>query len=153
MEYARTYLYAADAGNDVLWSASDALRVYRYRDGRSQLVLTEDLTPVPLADADRAALQARKAKVRPPLYLYVPERYPLVRHLAVGTDGDLWIVVRSQEKTGVLHYSTDGAAKGFATMPAEFDMTRAVVRVFGDRMFFIVGKTVHVADPSAQAIR
>ena len=144
-EYTRNYLYAINPEGDVLWAASDALRVHLYRGGESWLVLAEDLTPVPFPGDERARLLRKKAAVKPPLYVYVPDRYPLLRHLAVGPDGDLWVYVQSLEKTGFLRFSKDGKAKGFVAVEADFDVGGAVVRVFDGWMYFIVGKELYAA--------
>jgi hypothetical protein len=70
----------------------------------------------------------------------------MVRHFAVGPDGDLWIFVQSVEKSGFLRYAKDGKAKGFFPVKADFDIGRAVVRIFGNRMYFISGRTLYAAD-------
>jgi len=70
----------------------------------------------------------------------------LVRHLAVGPDGDLWLFVQSQEKSGFLRYAKDGKAKGFYPVKTDFDIGRSVVRIFGNRMYFISGKALFAAD-------
>lgn len=152
-EYARNYLYALDSDSNVLWAATDAFRVFRYRDGKSQLILEEDLTPLPLPENERANLLARKAKIKPPLFFYVPTRVPLLRHLAVDGGGDLWLYIQSREKTGFGRYTKDGKAKGFVTVSAGFDVTKSIVRIFGDRMFFIIGKMLYVADLRPQEER
>ncbi len=145
-EYARNYFYALGPGGDVFWAASDAVRIFRYEDSKSDAVASETLTPVPLPEADRARLLSRKEKAKPPFFAYVPDRFPLVCHLAVGLEGDLWMYVQSVEKTGFLRYTKEGKAKGFYPVKAEFDATRTVVRIFGNRMYFISGKTLYAAD-------
>lgn len=145
-EYARNYFYALSPDGGIVWAASDAARVFLYKDGKSQPVISESLTPVPLPEADRAKLLSRKEKAKPPFFAYVPDRFPLVRHLAVGPDGDIWICVRSVEKTGFLRYAKEGKAKGLSPVASDFDMGRAVVRIFGNRMYFISGKVLYAAD-------
>jgi hypothetical protein len=145
-EYARNYLYALDSENNVLWASTDAFRIFRYRDGKSQMVLAEALTPLPLPENERAKLLERKAKIKPPLFFYVPTHLPLLRHLAVDAGGDLWLYIQSPEKSGFWRYSKDGKVKGPAAFSGGFDVTKAQVRIFGDRMFFIIGKMLYVAD-------
>ena len=145
-EYARNYFYAFGPGGGVFWAASDAARIFLYKGSKSQPVVSEGLTPVPLPEADRAKLSSRKEKAKPPFFAYVPDRFPLIRHLAVGPDGDLWIFVQSQEKTGFLRYTNDGKPKGFVQVKADFDIARAVVRIFGNRMYFISGKELYAAE-------
>jgi len=145
-EYARDYLYALSPDGDVLWAASDAVRVHLYSGGRSRVIVAENLTPVPFPEDERAKLARRKASAKPPFFVYVPDRYPLLRHLAVGPDGDIWVFVQSRERTGFMRFTKDGLPKGFATVQADFDVARSVVRVLGGRMFFISGKTLYAAD-------
>ena len=143
---ARNYLYALGLDNDVLWAATDAVGVYRYRDGKSQLVVAENLTPVPLREEELANLRRQEARAKPPLFLYVPTHYPLLRHLAVDSSGDIWIYVRSRERTGLLRYTKDGKAKGFAEVSADFDVWNAVVRIFCRRMYLLDGRSLYVVD-------
>lgn len=145
-ENTREYLYAVNPDGDVLWAASDAVRVHLYRGGKSRPVVTEALTPIPFPEAERVKLMRRKAAIKPPLFLYVPKVYSVLRHLAAGPDGDIWVFVQSQEKTGFLRYAKDGKPKGFATVTADFDVAGAVVRILGGRMFFISGRTLYAAD-------
>jgi hypothetical protein len=145
-EYARHYLYALDSDGSILWAPSDASCVYRYRDGKSRLAASADLTPMPLPETVIADLQKKKDALKPPLHLFVPAHYPLIRHLAVGPDGDVWAFVQSREKTGFLRFSKDGKEKGFALLASDFDPGRAVVRVYAGRMYFVVGRSLYAAD-------
>lgn len=145
-ENARGYLYAANPDGDILWAASDAVCVHLYRGGKSRPILAEDLTPVPFPEEERTKLLRRKAGLKPPLFLYVPKVYPVLRHLEVGPDGDIWIYVQSREKTGFLRYTKDGKPNGFVTVQADFDVTSSVVRIGGGRMFFISSRSLYVAD-------
>jgi len=144
--YARGYLYAVGPENNVYWIATDALRLHLYRDGATRIVLADDMTPIQMPEAERAKLLARKAKIKPPLFAYVPERLPLVHHLALGPDGDIWMYVESREKTGFLRYSKEGKPKGLYSVSADFNIAKAVVRIFGSRMYFILGKNLYTAE-------
>lgn len=143
---ARNYLYAIGPANDVLWAATDSPRVFRYRDGKSQPIVEESLAPEPLAEEERATLAKRAAALKPPLFFFVPTHRPVLRHLGVDSSGDLWVYVRSREKTGFLRYGRDGKAKGLVTGSAGFDVSKATVRVFGETMYFIAGRALYVAD-------
>lgn len=145
-DYARIYLYAWGQNGDVYWAASDALRIYRYRDGKSKVIFSEDSAAIPFPETERAGLQEKKAKINPPLYLFVPEVYPLLWHLAVGAGGDLWIYANSRERTGFLRLSGDGVPKGFFSVSADFDVTKATVRIHGGRMYFILDRVLYAAD-------
>jgi hypothetical protein len=145
-DYARNYLYAWGQNGDVYWAASDALRIFRYRGGTSKIVFSEDVAAAPFPETEKAELQEKKARIKPPLFLYVPEVYPLLWHLAVGPGGDLWIYIKSQERTGFLRLSGEGISKGFASVSADFDVIKATVRIFGGRMYFILDQSLYAAD-------
>lgn len=139
-EQARSYLYALDQKGDILWAASDEFKIYRYREGKSIVVISEDYSQVPYPAEEKEAMLEKKGKVKPPLFLYVPDLYQLIFHLLVGPEGDIWIYVKSMEKTGFLRYSAQGSLKGFYTLDADFDITEAdqIVRIHDNRMYFLV---------------
>ena len=136
--YARSYCYAFNRQGDILWTASDNFKIYQFSQGKSHLVLTGDYTPVLFPEDRKEALQAQKDKLKPPLFMYVPDKYQLIHHLLVGPDGDIWIYIKSQEKTGFLHYTAQGMLKGFYTVIADFDATNAIVRIFHKQMYFLI---------------
>jgi hypothetical protein len=141
-EHARSYRYTLDQKEDILWAASDEFKIYRYHEGEgnSIVVISEDYSPVPFPAEEKKALLEKKAKVKPPLFLYVPDVYQLIFHLLVGPEGDIWIYLKSMEKTGFLRYSAQGSLKGFYTVDADFDVTEAdhIVRIHKNRMYFLV---------------
>lgn len=145
-DYARNYIYALGPDGEVCWAATDSLRIHRYRDGASKVVYSEDVAAVPLSEAERSKLLERKSRIKPPFYLCVPEFYPVLYHLAVGPGGDLWIYLKSRDRTGFLRLSSKGAVKGFAAISADFDAEKATVRIFGSRMFFIIDRSLYAAD-------
>jgi hypothetical protein len=141
-EHARSYRYALNQEENILWAASDEFKIYRYHEGegKSIVVISEDYSPVPYPAEEKEALLEKKAKIKPPLFLYVPEIYQLIFHLLVGPEGDIWIYLKSLEKTGFLRYSAQGSLKGFYTIDADFDVTEAdqIVRIYKNRMYFLV---------------
>ena len=139
-EHARSYRYALDQKGDILWAASDEFKIYRYHKGKSMVVISEDYSPIPYPAEEKEALLEKKAKIKPPLFLYVPDFYQLIFHLLVGPEGDIWIYLESMEKIGFLRYSAQGRLKGFYTVDAEFDVTEAdqIVHIHKNRMYFLV---------------
>ena len=72
--------------------------------------------------------------------MYVPDYYQIIFHLLVNEDGDIWIYLKSLEKTGFLRYSAQGNLKGFYMVEADFDITDAdhILRIHNNRMYFLV---------------
>jgi hypothetical protein len=136
--YARAYHYAISPDGDILWAASDALKIYRFRGGESLLFIEETATPVPFPDELRKPLLDRQSRTKPPLFAYVPESYQIVHHLACGPDGDVWVYVKSKERTGFLRYSKQGRLKEVYEVHADFDLMKAIVRIFNGVMYFLV---------------
>ena len=138
--HTRIYLYAVDRNQSIIWAASDALKIYRYRHGSSELIVREKLSRVPFPEEDRQVLEARKSRLPPSLFLYVPESYQLIYHLLTGNDGDIWVYVKSVERSGFVHYSATGDFLGYHPIQADFDLTApdTVVRIFNERFYFLV---------------
>jgi hypothetical protein len=139
-EHTRSYRYVIDENKDILWAASDEFKIYQYREGESTVVISEEYSPIPFPPDEKDALLEKKAKIKPPLYLYVPDNFQLIFHLLVNTDGDIWINLKSTEKTGFLRYSPEGSPRGFYTVEADFDITKEdhTIRIFNNRMYFLV---------------
>lgn len=135
--YARFYCYDFNQQGDIYWAASDELKLYKYTQEESQLIFTRDYTPVLFPEEQKTALQAQKDKLKPPLFLYVPDNYPIIHHLLIGPDGDIWIYIKSREKTGFLRYSDQGEEKGFYYLNSDLDMMKARIRIFHNRMYFL----------------
>jgi len=135
--HARSYRYDFDAKGDILWVATDDFTVYRYHDGVSRPLITADYSPQPFPEDRRRSMQEMKSRIEPPLYSYVPDHYQMIHHLVVGPGGDLWIYLTSRERTGFLRFSEQGGLKGFYPVEAEFDLMRAVVRIFDKRIYFL----------------
>ena len=140
--HARQYTYAVEVSGAIVWAASDDFRIYRFREGVSREVLAETFTPAALPEEERLALEERKAKTGPPLFLYVPADYQLIHHLLAGPDGDIWVYLKSRERTGFLRYSGRGRFRGFYVIEAPFDMINPdlVVRIFNGRMYFFISE-------------
>ncbi len=82
----------------------------------------------------------RQSRIKPPLFTYVPDNYQIVHHLLCGPDGDVWVYVKSRERTGFLRYSKQGKLEGLYEVDAEFDMMKAMVRIFNNIMYFVVNE-------------
>jgi len=136
--YARFYSYTNNRNGDIIWAASDRFQIYRYREGVSQPIISGDYTPIPVPEDTRKNLLARKEKISPPLFMYVPERYQLIHHLLVDSSGDIWVYLKSQEQTGFLRYSEKGKLKSQHSVDVDFDVTETIVRLFNDRVYFLV---------------
>jgi hypothetical protein len=80
----------------------------------------------------------------------VPDRYQIVYHLLCGPDGDVWVYVKSRDRTGFLRYSKDGKFEGEYEVRADFDMMKAIVRIFNDSMYFVVNERERVKVYSAK---
>ena len=82
-------------------------------------------------------LEERQARLGPPFFLNVPSHYQLVHHLVVDGNGDIWLYVKSHERTGFLRIGPGGRERGFYTLDADFDLLTARVTISGDQMFFM----------------
>jgi hypothetical protein len=147
--YVRAYKYALSPVGDIIWGASDILRIFRYRRGESRIVLEEKATAVPLSDDLRKSLLDRQARTKPPLYTYVPDKYQIIHHILCGSEGDIWVYVKSEEKTGFLRYSNGGKFKSMYAIDADFDMMNVLVRIFNGQMYFVVNERAGVKVYSA----
>ncbi len=148
--YARAYRYTISPDGDILWAASDALEIYRFQEGESRLFIEEKATAVPFPDELRKPLLDRQSRIKPPLFSYVPDKYPIVYHLLCGPDGDVWVYVKSRETTGFLCYSKQGKLLGVYAVESDFDMMQAIVRIFNNSMYFLVDEREGVKVYSAE---
>ena len=57
--------------------------------------------------------------------------------LLIGPEGDIWVYIKSSEKTGFLRYSAAGEEKGFYTVTCDFDILKARIRIFHNKMYFL----------------
>lgn len=137
---ARFYVYSFCEEGSLIWASSDECRVYTYKNGASTLLFSEDFTPLPIQAEQVADMEksAERAKQNPMLHMYVPKSYQIVQHLLAAPNGDIWVYVKSAEKTGFLVFSLGGKMKSFYTVNADFDMTRIKVQIFADGVYYIV---------------
>ena len=137
---ARFYVHSFREDGSVIWASSDECRVNTYKNGASALLFSEDFAPLPIpaeqvADMEKSAERARQ---NPMLHMYVPKFYQIVQHLLAAPNGDIWVYVKSSEKTGFLVFSKDGKLKSFYAVNADFDMTRIQVQMFENAIYYIV---------------
>jgi hypothetical protein len=138
--YARAFCYTITPDGDILWAASDALKINRFSGGESSLFVEDVATAVPFPEKLRKPLLDRQSRTKPPLFAYVPDSYQIVHHLLCGPEGDVWVYVKSRERTGFLRYSKEGKLEGVYEVHADFDMMQAIVRIFNSRMYFVVNE-------------
>ncbi len=148
--YVRAYCYAISPDGDILWAASDTLRINRFRKGKSSLFIEEAATAVPFPDELRNPLLKRQARTKPPLFAYVPDRYQIIHHLLCDSDGNVWVYVKSRERTGFLRYSKEGKFEGVYEVQADFDPMKAIVRTFNNCIYFVVNERDGVKVYSAE---
>lgn len=138
------YLYSFRDDGRLLWTSSDACRVFAYSDGgpssRAITILSEEFTPLPIPADQFAEMEKNAERIRgnPMLHMYVPRSYQIVQHLLVAHNGDIWVYVISAEKTGFLVFSSDGKLKAHHAVNADFDMTRARVHMYDNTIFYFV---------------
>ncbi|MCJ7581618.1 MAG: hypothetical protein MUP98_13910 [Candidatus Aminicenantes bacterium] len=147
--YVRAYDYAVLPEGDILWAASDVLKIYRYSQGESSVFITETDAAVPFPDELRKPLLERQARTNPPLFSYVPDKYQMIHHLLCGPQGDIWVYVKTKERTGFLHYSKTGNFEAEYEVKGDFEVTNAIVRIFNSRMYFVVNERDGVKVSSA----
>jgi hypothetical protein len=148
--YVRAYCYAISPDGNILWAASDTLRINRFRKGESSLFIEEAVTAVPFPDELRNPLLKRQARTKPPLFAYVPDRYQIIHHLLCDSDGNVWVYVKSRERIGFLRYSKEGKYKGAYAVMADFDPMKAIVRIFNNCIYFVVNERDRVRVYSAE---
>lgn len=137
---ARTYLYDFTPEGRLVWAASDRLTVLvgRHRDGVDLMLFEAEATALPFPADSIAALRERQARVPPPFFMNVPERYQLIQHLLVAESGDVWLYITTRERTGMLRLSAAGRETGFFTLEAEFDPLSAHLTAANGRLYFMV---------------
>ncbi|UCE40014.1 MAG: hypothetical protein JSV17_11090 [Candidatus Aminicenantes bacterium] len=148
--YARAYSYTISPDGDILWASSDVLQINKFGGEESSLLIEEAATAVPFPDELRKPLLERQARTKPPLFAYVPDRYQIVHHLLCGSEGDVWVYVKSREQTGFLRYSKEKKLKGVYAVKADFDVMKAIVRIFNGQMYFVVNERDRVKVYSAE---
>jgi hypothetical protein len=135
---ARDYLYDFTPDGRLVWVASDRLRVLVDRAGVDEALFEAEAAALPFPADSIAALRERQARVPPPFFINVPDRYQLIHHLLVAESGDVWLYVTSQERRGLLRLSAAGRETGFYALAAEFDPLSARLTAANGRLYFMV---------------
>lgn len=135
---ARSYVYDFTPAGRLVWAVSDRLRVFVDQNGADDTLFAADATAEPFPADQRAALAARRARIPPPFFLNVPDDYQLIQHLLVAEDGEIWLYLRSRERTGMLRLSPSGRELGFYTLDTEFDPLTARLAAANGRLYFLV---------------
>jgi hypothetical protein len=131
------YLYDFKPGGLLVWAASDNLRVLIDRAGMDETLFESAAEAVPFAADSITALRRRQAELGPPLFMNVPEQYQLIQHLVVSPTGDIWLNVRSQERTGLLRLSATGREVGFYTIDRQFEESSARLALANGRLYIM----------------
>jgi hypothetical protein len=135
----RSYLYDFLPDGRLVWAVSDNAELRVTGDGEETSLFTASWQPCPYPDSLIASMQEKQATLNPPLFMNVPENYQLFHHLVVDENGDIWIYVKSLERTGFLQLSDNGIEKGFYSVEAEFDMLSVRITAANDRLYFMFG--------------
>lgn len=135
---ALTYHYDFLPDGRLAWAASNRAEVQVREGGKTLLLYSADLEPIPFPADEIQAMRERQASVGPPLFMNVPEEYQLIQHLLVDETGDLWVYLMSRSRTGFLHLTTQGREVGFYELEAEFDVLTARVTAAGGKIYFLV---------------
>jgi len=135
----RTYLYDFLPDGRLVWLSSDRLRIHE--EGHEGVLFEADATPVPFPEDEIAALRVKQADLGPPLFMNVPTHYQVVQQFTVDGAGDIWLLVMSLERTGLLRVSPTGEERGFYAVEAEFDLLSArLIAAHGDLYFMLPGR-------------
>jgi len=139
----RLYLYDVTPSGDIYWAASDDFSVYRTKNGRSELIITGTDTPLSFPEEQRTKLAAQQDAMKenmPELHMYVPEKYQLLYQLILGEGQDIWLYVKSRERTGLVRYTAEGKEKGFYSVNSDLDITQARMQIFQDKLYILSAK-------------
>ena len=134
---ARSYVYDFLADGSVLWATSDELRVSVHGDGSNRVFYEAPATPVPFPEDEIAAMEGQQAELGPPLFMNVPHHHQLIHHLVVAESGEVWLYIKTQERTGLLRLSATGEETGFYAVEADFDLLEARLTLADGRMYFM----------------
>jgi hypothetical protein len=134
----RDYLYDFTPDGRLLWAVSDRARILITQDGVDQVFFETKASAVPFPADQITTMRTRQRRLKPPLFMNVPDNYQLVQHLVVDESGDVWMYLLSQERTGLLRLSPTGEEKEFHTVEADFDMLSARLAACCGRLYFMV---------------
>ena len=140
---ARSYLYDFLPDGSVLWAASDELRVNVLRDlgegtFEEAVFFEAPATPLPFPAEEISALEERQAASSPPFFLNVPKHYQIIQHLLGGETGQVWLYIKSQERTGLLRLSDTGVETGFFSVESEIDLLSAHFTLANGLIYFMI---------------
>jgi hypothetical protein len=135
----RSYLYDFNVDGRLVWAVSDGLQVFADEQGLQRQLLHAEATAIPFPREEAAALETRQAALGAPFFLNVPTDYQIIHHLVVDEAGDIWLYVKSQERTGLLRLSATGMVAGSYRLEAEFDPITARLAAANGRLYFMVG--------------
>jgi len=135
----RSYLYDFLPDGQLVWAVSDRVQLRIRGDRKDTLLFAAAWQPCPYPDSLMGPMLERQAALSPPLFMNVPTHYQLIHHLAVDERGDIWVYVKSLERTGFLRLGNSGKEKGFYSVDAEFDLLSARVEAANDLLYFMLG--------------
>jgi len=69
--------------------------------------------------------------------MYIPDKYPIIYHLLISPDDNIWIYIKSKEKTGFLRYTAEGKPIAFYEVESDLDLTKSLIRIINGKMYFI----------------
>ena len=146
----RSYVYDFHPDGRLIWAASDELQIYITEDRNNTILYSADWQPCPIPVNEVQAMKEQQATLNPPLFMNVPEKYQLIQHLLVDEAGNIWMYVKSKERTGLVHLSDKGVEKGFYPLEAEFDPLSARIAAAHGRFYFMLagkgGTKIYIAD-------
>lgn len=147
---ARSYVYDFFPDGRLIWAASDAMQIFISGVKGDSLLFSARWQPCSFPAHETQAMKEEQANLNPPLFMNAPDKYQLIQHLLVDEVGDIWMYVKSMERTGLVHLSDRGIEKGFHTLEAEFDPLSVRIAAAHGRFYFMVGgkagTRIYVAD-------
>lgn len=111
--YCEDFVYAADSRNNIYYAITDAYQIWRYRAGKSELLIKDNLTPVQFNDKRMIAEikkeeEMRGKRLEAKYFLTIPKNWQLIYKLTVDDKDNIWVYVKSRERNGLVKYSPDG---------------------------------------------
>ena len=131
------YLYEFDQDGNLFWMRSDRFQLFRSAESDGMLFYEASADAVPFEEDAREALRERSAAMGPPFFINVPDSYKLVHHLLVSENGDIWLYLKSAQRTGMLRISSEGRELGFYEVLADFDVISSRATIVGGKFYFM----------------
>ena len=135
----RSYLYDFDRYGRLVWAVSDRLQLFADDAGVRIDLCQAEATSIPYPSHEIASLETRQAALQPPFFLNVPTHYQLIHQLIIDDLGNIWLYVKSQERTGLIRLSSTGTFTGSYQLDAEFDPMAARMTAANGRLYFMSG--------------